>query len=200
MRTLLVAAVFAPAEAIPAAAQTAPVSGPPVAAKFLGLFDQLRSAEAHKAAGKLQPFSFRLSDAEINDYLRYSLKAIPRPGLDSVTVKIFALDYVSTFAIVDFDAVEKWKPGTIPALLRPVLQGKKSIWVDYRFQAADSKVKFSVEKAYYQNLRLPAFFVEKMIQVVAARQPEKYDTTKPLPLPFGLKRISTAEHLIMGEN
>jgi hypothetical protein len=30
--------------------------------------------------------------------------------------------------------VEKWKPGTIPAILRPVLNGKKSILVDYRFE------------------------------------------------------------------
>jgi hypothetical protein len=39
-----------------------------------------------------------------------------------------------------------------------------------------------------------------MIQIVAARQPEKYDTSKPLPLPFGLRRIWTEEQLTAGEN
>jgi hypothetical protein len=71
--------------------------------------------------------AFRLNEGEINDYLKYSLKATPRPGLDSVTVKLFPNNYLSTFTIVDFDAVERWKPGTVPALLRPVLSGRKSI-------------------------------------------------------------------------
>ena len=57
-----------------------------------------------------------------------------------------------------------------------------------------------MEKAYFQQLRLPAVLVEKVIQVVAARQPEKYDTSKPVPLPFGLQRVWTGERLVMGEN
>jgi hypothetical protein len=123
--------------------------------------------------------------------MRYSLHATPRPGLDSVTVKIFPQNYVSTFTVVDFDAIERWKPGTIPVVLRPV---------DYRFSAANSKVTFSVEKAYYDSIRLPAFFVGKMIEIVAARQPEHYDTTKPLPLPFGLRNLWTENQTIKGNN
>ena len=180
------------------AADTAPV--PPVATKFLGLFDDLRKAGAEKAAGKYRHVSFQISSTEINDYMRWALRTTPRPGLESVTVKIFAHNYVSTYSIVDFDAVEKWKPGTIPKLLRPVLSGKKTVWVDYRFQAENGKITFSVEKAYYGSLRLPSFFVEKMIGIVAARQPEKYDTSKPLPLPFDLRRVWTQEHVAMGEN
>jgi hypothetical protein len=175
-------------------------SAPPVLAKFLSLFDQLRAAEAHKAKGTAEHVVFQLTDAEINDYMRYSLRATPRPGLQSVTVKILPQNYVSTFTIVDFDAVERWKPGTIPALLRPVLNGRKSIWIDYSFQADRSQISFSVEKAYYQSIRLPAFFVDKMIQIVAARQPEKYDTSKPLPIPFGLRRLWTNDHVIHGQN
>jgi len=81
-----------------------------------------------------------------------------------------------------------------------VLNGKKAIWLDVRFQAKNGTAAFSVEKAYFQSIRLPAFFVEKMIQIVAARQPEKYDTNRPLPLPFGLRQVSTKEHLVTGEN
>jgi len=173
---------------------------PPVAAKFLGLFDRLRAAEAGRAHGTPQHVAFQFSDGEINEYMKYALRTAPRPGLESVSVKIFPQNYVSTLSVVDFDAVERWKPGTIPGVLRPVLNGKKTIWVDYRFQADNAKITFSVEKAYYQAVRLPAFLVEKMIGIVAARQPEKYDTTKPLPLPFGLRRVWTAGHTISGEN
>lgn len=177
-----------------------PPDAPPVAQKFLGLFDQLRTAQAQSAHGVRQNVSFRFSDAEIDEYMRYSLRVTPRPGLQSVSVKIFPQNYVSTYTVVDFDAVERWHPGTIPTLLRPVLSGKKSIWVDYRINAQNFQMTFSVEKAYYQDIRLPAFFVNKMIQIVAARQPEKYDTSKPIPIPFGLKQIWTTDHVIQGQN
>ena len=196
-----VAFVIAAAAAQGANPADAPVNAPPpVVAKFLTLFDQLRAADTPKAHGTPQHVAFKLSDSEINEYMRYSLHALPRPGLDSVTVKVFPANYISTFTVIDFDAVERWHPGTIPSLLKPVLSGKKSIWVDYRINANDFKISFSVEKAYYQSLRLPAFFVEKMIEIVAARQPEKYDTSKPMPIPFGLRQVWTIDHVIQGQN
>ena len=114
-------------------------------------------------------------------------------------MKVFASNYISTFTVVDFDAIERWKPGTVPVLLRPVLNGKKTIWLNVRFQAKNG-TRIFVEKAYFQSIRLPAFFVEKTIQIVAARQPQKYDTNKPLPQPFGLKQVSAKEHLVSGED
>ena len=173
---------------------------PPVVSKFLDLFDRLRNAQEKNGKGEHQKVSFQLTEAEVNEYLRYSLKTTPRPGVDSITVKFFPKDYISTFTLVDFDAVEKWRPGTIPRVLRPFLKGKKSVWIDCRIHADNSQMTFSVEKARYDDMALPAFLVEKMIQIVAARQPEKYDTSKPVPLPFGLRKITISEHLIQGTN
>jgi len=177
----------------------ADTSIPPVAQKFLAMFQDLREARAQRAS-RPRYVSFALSDGEINEYMRYALRTVPRPGVDSAIIKIFPQNYVSTFTIVDFDAIERWKPGTIPVLLRPILRGKQSIWVDYRFAAANSKISFSVEKAYYDKLRLPAIFVEKVIQIVAARQPEHYDTSKPLLMPFGLRQAWTENHIVKGNN
>ena len=173
--------------------------GPPVTQKFLMLFQTLREAQDQPAATR-RHITFALSGTEINEYMRYALHTTPRPGVDSVDVKIFQHNYVSTFTMVDFDAVERWRPGTIPAVLRPVLHGKQSIWVDFQFTAGDAKVAFSVEKAYYGTLRLPAFFVQKMIQMIAARQPEHYDTSKPVPLPFGLRQLWTENGVVKGNN
>ena len=172
---------------------------PPVAQKFLAMFQDFRDARAQRDSHP-RYVSFALSDGEISEYMRYALRTTPRPGVDSVTVKIFPQNYISTFTVVDFDAIERWKPGTIPALLRPILRGKQSIWVDYRFAAANSKITFSVEKAYYDKLWLPALFVGKVIRIVAARQPEHYDTSKPLALPFGLRQAWTENHIVKGNN
>jgi hypothetical protein len=180
------------------AAPTTPAP-PPVAARILDLFDRLRAAEEHKGDADSN-VSFKLNADEVNDYMRYALKTTPRPGLESVSVKFFPKDYVSTFTKVDFDAVEQWKPGTIPTLLRPFLKGKKTILIDFRVKAVNSNLTYTVEKARYDDMILPAFFVEKMIQIVAARQPEKYDTSKPIPLPFGLNAITTGEKFVTGHN
>ncbi len=174
-----------------------PPARPPAVAKMLDLFGRLRAAPTSAGAERVQ---VQLYENEINRYMIYSLGVTPRPGLESVSVKIFPYNYVSTYTVVDFDAVERWKPGTIPTLLKPVLNGKKAIWVDYRFRAENGLATFSVEKAYFQSIRIPAIVVEKMIQIVASRQPEKYDTSRPLPLPFGLRNLSTGTHVINGAN
>ncbi len=184
----------------PAKTVTPPNPAPPVVTRFLDLFDRLRTAQDKAAAGEHQAVAFQFSETDVNDYFRYSLKSTPRPGLESITVKFFGNDYISTFTRVDFDALERWKPGTIPTVLRPFLKGKKSIWIDCRIHAVDSQMTFTVEKARYEDMALPTFFVTKLIQIVAARQPEKYDTTKPMPMPFGLRKVWTTEHNIQGHN
>jgi hypothetical protein len=172
---------------------------PAAAAKVLDLFDRLRAAQENRDNAPKQ-VAFNLAEGDVNEYMRYALKTTPRPGLESLTVKFFPKDYISTYTKVDFDAVERWHPGTIPIVLRPILKGKKAIWIDCRIHIADSNLTFTVEKARYEDIPLPSYFVEKMIQIMAAQQPEKYNTAKPLPIPFGVTKISTAEHLIQGQN
>ena len=168
---------------------------------MLNLFKALQSAEEQRHNGaKPTRVDFSFTEAEINGYMVYSLKAIPRPGMQSLATKLFPGNYVSTIVLFDFDAVERWKPGTIPLLLRPVLSGQKTIQVDYRFQANDGKFTFSIEKAYFQTVRLPALLVEEVIKIVAARQPEHFDTSKPMPIPFGVRDVSTGDHTISGHN
>lgn len=199
MRYLATVSVLVLAASACFPAPTAPAATPPpVVTKFLDLFDRLRAAQ--DPDGDHAHVAFKLSETEINEYMRYSLKTAPRPGLDSVTVKFFPKDYISTFTRVDFDAIEKWHPGTIPVVLRPILKGKKAILIDCRLHAEGSRMTFSVEKARYEDMYLPAFFVEKMIQLVAARQPEKYDTVRPMTMPFGLSKVWTNDHIIEGHN
>jgi hypothetical protein len=70
-----------------------------------------------------------------------------------------------------------------------------------RFEDDNGKMAFSMGKAILRRPpRLPAFFVQEMIKIVAARQPEKYDTSKPLPLPFGLRKVWTEDQFVVEEN
>jgi hypothetical protein len=175
--------------ALPVAAQS------PAVLKVLGVLHALNQSSQTR-----QRVNFEFSEAEVNEYLRYARTANPRPGLDSLSVKFFPSNYVSSFVVLDFDAIESWRPGTIPSLLRPVLSGRKSVLLDLRITAAKSTGSFTVEKARFQDIPIPAFVVEKMIEVVAARQKEKLDTSKPFPLPMGLKSITVFQSRVRGEN
>lgn len=192
-RLLFRAAVTAALAAFLADAEAPPVPG--AVSKILVIFSRLQAAQQ-----EFQPVHFDLSEPEINQYAVHALQTTPRPGLRSISVKVFPGNYVSTYTLLDFDAVERWKPGTIPTLLKPALRGQKTVWLDFRFQSFQGHTAFTVEKAYFQDIRLPAFFVQKLIEAVAARQPEHYDASKPLPLPFGLKKIWTNGHILSGEN
>lgn len=165
----------------------------PAVVKVLGLLDRLRATFP-------QPVSFHLTESEINEYLAFALRRTPRPGIESVTVKIFPHNYVSTFTVVDFDALNRWNPELIPIFLRPLLNGRKTIWLDYRFQIRNGRATFSIEKAYCGDVSLPPWFVRKLIQTVAALQPERIDTEQPFPLPFGLREVRTFEHAVAGHN
>jgi hypothetical protein len=169
--------------------------------KMLDLFDRLRKAEAEEGAHRPAPHvESRFSDGEVNEYTVYALKTTPRPGVKSIHVEFADANYISTTVVADLDALEKWKPGTIPGTLRWMLNGTKSLRVDLRFrQNTDKLIGLSVEKAYYQDLRIPALVVEEMMKILAARQPEHYDLNH-LTLPMGLKRMWTTGHSISAMN
>lgn len=171
-----------------------PAVTPPVA-KVLRLFVNL--TEAQRSGQKVR---FRLTEAEANTYLQYSRRAHPRPGLHSMAVRFLEGNYISTVTVVDFDMVEAARPGTVPPILRPVLSGKREVGVDVRVRAEEGLGTFRVEKATFAGVPLPAILVEKLIEVLAARQPEKWDTTKPVPLPFGLRSVRAGERWLAGEN
>ena len=172
----------------------------PAVTKVLTLFNDLNMAKNEKAAGRAKKVSFTLTDGELNQYLRHALTVNPRPGLDAMRVQFYPSNYLATLVTVDFDAVERFRPGTVPMLLRPILNGKRAIQVDVRLQPQTGVTTFSVEKASFESVRIPAFVVEQMIAVVAARQAEKLDTTKPIQLPFGLQTIRTDLGKVSGAN
>ena len=169
--------------------------------RMLGFFESLRNAGREQAAQRAVPHvEGRFADGEVNEYLAYALKTAPRPGVESIHVECANGNYIATTVVADLDALERWKPGTIPGALRWALSGTKSLRVDLRFrQTTDKLVGLSVEKAYYQDLRIPALVVEEMMKILAARQPEHYDMNH-LTLPMGLRRMWTTGDSITAMN
>jgi outer membrane protein OmpA-like peptidoglycan-associated protein len=173
--------------------ETAPAVLRPEVLKMLELFRALRSVPQ-------EPVSFHLTEDEINAYLEYALSSTPRPGIESIKIKIFKNNYISTLVQMDLDALAKSKGGTMLAPFHPFMNGQKELWLDFRFAVADAKVTFTIEKAYYQKTAVPLALVKEIIRLAAILQPEHYQTNSPIPLPFQLRQIRTEDRILTGEN
>lgn len=161
---------------------------------------QLQDAQTAKQRGKPAKVSFQIPEAEANAFIRYGFTEAPRPGVESVRVKFFPKNYVSSYMVVDLDKVNEWRPGTVPTMLQAVLKGKQGIQVDARFRTVNGGLLFDIEKASVNDVRVPAFVVQQILKVVAARQPQPYDLSKPVPLPNGVQRMWTGDKILYGEN
>jgi hypothetical protein len=170
-----------PAEAVPTAAS----------ATVLDVLARLQATPR-------QSVSFRLSQDEVNQYLIYALLKTPRPGINSVALKFFPHDYVSTLIVIDFDEIQRWSPGLVPGFLG--LTGKRAVWIDVRFSASNGTVSYKIEKAFYQNKTLPRFLAEKIVQTLGARQPEGFGGDEDMIIPLGLRRVHTGDRYIEASN
>ncbi len=146
---------------------------------------------------RIGPLDFQLSETEFNRYLSHLLNTYPRPGVVSATVKLYAGNYVSVYAILDFDEIERRRPGTIPAELDQIPGGRHPVLLDVRFQAQDGTITYSVEKASFGKGTLPLPAARQLIQGLAAIQPEHFPADGPIALPFGLRHIETRKQLLL---
>jgi hypothetical protein len=159
----------------------------------LGKFDQ----DGRPAKQKL---GFEIPERALNEYLAYTLRNRPRPGIGTMAVTLLPKNQISSDVEIDFDAVQKWNPEIFPELLRPILSGKRSIHTDVKFESKDGFCSFSLKDTQGPDGKaIVNKVMSALLQSLGSRQPESYDTAKPIPLPFGLKRIWTEKQLICGE-
>lgn len=147
-----------------------------------------------------QKLGFEIPERALNEYLAYTLRTRPRPGIGAMTVALLPSNQVTSDVEIDFDAVQKWNPAIFPEILRPLLTGKRTIHTDVKFEAKDGFCSFSLKDAQGPDGKaIMNKVMSAVLQSLGSRQPESYDTAKPIPLPFGLKRIWTEKQLICGE-
>jgi hypothetical protein len=166
--------------------------------QIIRLLEDLQAYARTRAPGS-QAISFQLPEANGNAYLGYALKTRPRPGLDALALTIQPHNRVSALAVVNFEEVAGWAP-RIAEFLLPSLHGRRPVRADFEFHAEDGVLTFKVLEARApEGAPLDPHIVDMLIHYLAARQPEHYDISRPIPLPFGLRRVWTQEHLVAGE-
>lgn len=147
-----------------------------------------------------QKVAFQLPEKALNDYLAYTLRTNPRPGVDSVTLSLLPKNEVVAAVEVDFSAVREWNSQIIPEALRPLLSGRRALRIDFQFDVKDGRATFKVKDAQGPNgTAIANQILTELLRTLAGHQPEEFDAAKPIPLPYGLRRIWTEKQLAGGE-
>lgn len=173
----------------------------PAVDKTLELLAQLWAYERGGRDPAAPRIQFELTDREVNEYLAYSLKVSRRPGVTGTTLHFLPGNGIRSFIAVDFESFDSWNTYRVPALLRSVLRGVRTVEVDARFDCCkENKFGFSVVRAYGPSgVPVPVNIMEAIVQAIGLAQEELYNTGLPVPLPFGLKRIWTGPGTFGGE-
>jgi hypothetical protein len=157
----------------------------------LARFDRNRSAD--------RKIGFELPERAINEYLAWVLKARPRAGISAATVTL-ADNEIAAQVRIDFDALGNGGTNLLAEPWGKALTGQRDMRVTVQFEAQKGLLTFKVKEAHDADGKpIPNQVMAEVIQALARRQPEAYDTTKPVPLPFGLKRVWIGQRSLCGE-
>ncbi|HUK15606.1 MAG TPA: hypothetical protein VLW65_04300 [Bryobacteraceae bacterium] len=188
-------------QALPATAAALPgaVASSGGAAQILDLlgslaqFDQRGRDPGHKVG-------FEIPESAVNEYLAYALRSSPRPGIAGMKVTLLPNNEVLAAVEIDFDMVRGWGEEIVPKRLRETLGGRRTIQVNGRVEAGGGVFSFALRDAHGPDGReLSKSVAAGILKAIGLRQPEAYDTARPMPLPFGLKRVWTRRQILCGE-
>ena len=147
-----------------------------------------------------QKLGFEIPERAVNEYLAYSLRNRPRPGISALTVTLLPKNDVSGVVEIDFDVVKRWNPEILPEPLRPLLSGKQALRVTAHFESRNGSFTFALKDVHGPDGKLLSNkIMTDVLQSIGSHQPESYDLAKPIPLPFGLKRVWTEKQSALGE-
>jgi hypothetical protein len=156
----------------------------------LARYDQEGRPKGHK-------IEFEVPERAINEYLAYSLRNRPRPGITSVTVTLLPKNDLTANVEVDFGALGA---NLIPEAMRALLSGKQTVTVKAHFEASGGNLTFTLKDAAGPDGKMLAGkLVNDLLGAIGGRQPESYDPSKPFKLPFGLKKVWTEKQSFLGE-
>jgi hypothetical protein len=166
------------------------------------IVDLLASLAHYDQDGRTQEqkIGFELPERAVNEYLAFSLRNRPRPGIGSATVTLLSGNNVQLVVEIDFSAIQSWTPDLLPEALRPLLTGKRTVKVNAHFESRNGTLTLALKDVTGPDGKpFAGKVITDLLQSIATRQPEAYDPATPFPLPFGLKRVWTEKQSLLGE-
>ncbi len=182
----------------------APAADPPTGEITQGAMqvaDLLVSLARFDQNGRVtQRIGFEIPERAVNEYLAYSLRNRPRPGISSIRVTLLPKNDIAATVEIDFSSVLQWNPEILPEPLRPLLSGKLTVQLNAHFESGNGTFNLTLKDAHGPDGKiLENQIVSALMQAIGSHQPESYDAARPITLPFGLKRVWTDKQSLQGE-
>ncbi len=164
------------------------------AARVNAIFQSLR--ENAPPGKKAPPNShLRITEDELNAYLTQEYISKPHSGLKSVVTHLLASNRVVADAIVDVDDL-KTENSSVLKMITWFFSGDQALHVQAQLLFKGNTVTYQLEDAQLNNVTLPNALVEKLIEILARRQTQKIDVTKPIPLSPTIKHVDIQKELL----
>ena len=157
----------------------------------------LKSLQSPDRASRRVTFEF--SDAEMNEYLAYSLRLLPRPGIRKLSIRLKPANAFSVRTVMDLMAIQKWHSWILPDAVKAIAGSQPVVEMEVKFDAHDGYGTFKLNSVGGLGGALPGDAALWVIQAIGLHQREYYDTRQPIPLPYGLSRIWTGPGSVSGD-
>ncbi|MDD5542983.1 MAG: hypothetical protein PHX83_07385 [Acidobacteriia bacterium] len=160
--------------------------------------DTFDSLKVNPPAGKRLPpgTTVRISQDEMNAYVTEEFHKKPNPGLKSIFVRFLNGDQVAGDAVVDVDQL-KTDNSTLLKLVTLVFSGDQAMHTEAKLFFNNNALTYEIQRAQLNNISLPAMLVQKIIEVLARKQTNKIDVSKPIPYSPTIKHIEIREGLLL---
>jgi hypothetical protein len=146
-----------------------------------------------------QKLGFEIPEKAVNEYLAFVQSSRPRTGIGKASLTLTSKNEIAADIEIDFDALAG-ADDLIPENFRQVLRGRQKLRITARFTAANGFLSFTVTNASGpQGVPIPQKVIADVLQSLGRLQPESFDTSKPIPLPYGLKRVWVEKRMVCGE-
>ena len=163
--------------------------------------DLLRSLWTYEGDGRpnaSRQIGFQLPESAVNLYLASSLARSPRPMIESLQVQLLPGNRCIVEAKIDFDALDRNEPAIFSEAERKHLSGSKLVRAEFRFSVSAGALTFE-PKPLKSEVTPSKHQLQNMIGLIAAKQPEKIDAARKIPVPFGLRKLWTSNGVLHGE-
>jgi hypothetical protein len=171
------------------ATQQRPASQRPVN-RVTQVLHEFQEHSRPRAQGIIPPVKVaRISESDVNEYLRSEVPNQARLGLKSIQVKFISANYLGATAILDFEKFRGKESGMLERSLMALLSGERMVYLEGTITSQKGMIQFKLEKAYVGSIRVPVFLVEKVANWIGPRTNSVIDLSKSYPLPYELQEI-----------
>jgi hypothetical protein len=160
--------------------------------------DLLRSLWMYQEDGRpaaSRQIGFQLPEGVLNSYLAASLSTNPRPMITSMQVHLLSGNRCMVDAKINFTELRPKEPSLFSGI---EFRGSKSVRAEFHFSVSSGYLIFQA-KPLNSEVPISHRLLIAMIRHIAANQPEKVDTTRKIPVPFGLRKLWTEDGKLCGE-